>query len=266
MLLHLTNVSAQVHIGSENPPLPSAMLEVSATNKGILFPAVALASVDDSLAIVNKKPVDGLLVFNTTEAPFRNLYKGLYAWNSTKRLWENIVSDRSFPDILTSHYATEETWFAANFQVLQGDIGTLGSEIINTKSTPNKTLSFKSDDIIVNKKKCFNDTSFTVQENGYYKIICGAEIHVQSEHASDNVEAYLVIDKGSKKTESSHVSVTRSGVTSKIIYTPLTPLLIYNGYLEKGDKVVAHITLKLASTNGNGLGYINRKYLYINIL
>ncbi|MDR1555559.1 MAG: hypothetical protein LBS88_00835 [Tannerellaceae bacterium] len=251
--LYQTTISAQVHIGSEKPPSRSAMLEVSATDKGILFPSVSLQSIDDSSVIVNNKTVDGLLVFNTTEDASLNLYDGLCAWNSVKELWENIVSEQSFHDMLTSHYAIEETYLVAN-QVNNND------EKMKISAGNVVKLTFKRPgNISINKGNHFADTSniFTVPKDGYYKVVCGIEILHNQVEKTDKADIRLIFLTGNGKKDSAYMEVTRSNINSQSIIMPLTPSLIYNGYLKKDVKLYL-------TGYSNKSGYINRKYLYIN--
>jgi hypothetical protein len=265
--LFVTDILAQVHIGSESPPHASAMLEISATDKGVLFPSVALTAINDASMIVNKKPVDGLLVFNTTENPSLNLYKGMYAWNSVKNLWENIVSDRSFYSTLSSHFAIEKTYLTAN---ILGDISSnplVGQEM---KSSDPVTLVTFNSGVNVNKDNCFNENNntFTVPESGYYKIACGIEVYVQTKDIanSDSVALQLLFSppNSSKEEEIISAKITRTFNYKSNLYIPLTPSVIYNGHLEKGGKITVKADLTLAK--GNLVGYIIRKYLCINIL
>ena len=46
-----------------NPPVSSAALDVDFSNKGVIFPRVALTSATDNTTVAS--PVDGLLVYNT---------------------------------------------------------------------------------------------------------------------------------------------------------------------------------------------------------
>lgn len=61
-LLLSATIYSQVGIGTSSPN-PSAMLDVFATNKGILVPRVALASSIDQITIPS--PATGLLAYNT---------------------------------------------------------------------------------------------------------------------------------------------------------------------------------------------------------
>ncbi|MGE4514795.1 MAG: hypothetical protein AB7E26_13435 [Chryseobacterium sp.] len=74
--------NGQVGIGTSNPDA-SAVLDVSATNKGILLPRVALTNSTDQTTITS--PATGLLVYNTAttgSAPF-NVSPGVYVNNGT---------------------------------------------------------------------------------------------------------------------------------------------------------------------------------------
>lgn len=65
--------------GTGAAPDPSAMLDVAATNKGVSFPNVSLASETDAATIAS--PVKGLMVFNTNAA--MPCGAGLYFNNGT---------------------------------------------------------------------------------------------------------------------------------------------------------------------------------------
>ena len=242
------------------------MLEISASDKGVLFPSIPLNSLYDSAAIAGNKPVDGLLIFNTTEKPSANLHKGLYAWNSVKRLWENIVSDQSFSNTLAMHYATEDTYFASNIQVRTGALNE--TQRINASSTPVPVqLSFDAG--AINKDGCFRvkENEFVVPQNGVYRIICGMEADTKSIQENDRVEIYLTFSPISANIKATaHATGVRSkSIFSNIgssLYVPLTPSLIYIGYLEKGVKVRVNA---LFSSRMNNTAFIYRKYLYVSL-
>lgn len=80
-------------------PLPdqSAMLDISATDKGVLIPRVALTDKAQKLqtGVENTK---SLLVFNSTVDEAKGFVEGFYFWNGTK--WEEIVSSTLTDKIL----------------------------------------------------------------------------------------------------------------------------------------------------------------------
>ncbi len=63
-------------------PAPSAGLDVSFTNKGVLVPRVALTSINDVATIPG--PANSLLVYNTNAAMTGGCGTGYYYWNGTQ--------------------------------------------------------------------------------------------------------------------------------------------------------------------------------------
>lgn len=85
-------------------PHPSSMLEVRATNKGVLFPRIALLSTTDNTTIPS--PEIGLLVFNT--ATINDITPGYYCWDGVK--WAPLINSGT--------QSTADTW------LLEGNTGT----------------------------------------------------------------------------------------------------------------------------------------------
>lgn len=85
-----------VGVGTRNPH-SSAALELSASNKGLLMPKVALQSVADRNTV--KDPATGLMVYNTHtagQAPHDVVANNIYVWDGAK--W---VKFSSLPEIRT---------------------------------------------------------------------------------------------------------------------------------------------------------------------
>lgn len=78
--------SAQnVGIGTTIPDA-SALLHMNSTNKGVLFPQVSLDSLKDVTSIPS--PVQGLLVYNTTQPGVRNdMARGYYYYSTSLSTW-----------------------------------------------------------------------------------------------------------------------------------------------------------------------------------
>ncbi|WP_144080173.1 hypothetical protein [Flectobacillus major] len=80
------SVMAQVKVGNNPTTItPSAILDVESTNKGVIFPRVALTSTTDQTTI--SSPATGLLVYCTGTA---GLTAGYYYWNGSN--WANLVA------------------------------------------------------------------------------------------------------------------------------------------------------------------------------
>ena len=80
-----------VAIGHSGAVDPSAILNVEATNQGVLFPRVTLSSTTDVTTI--KNPTKGLLVFNTGDGALD--YTGYVFWNGTE--WVSLTSGSLAP-------------------------------------------------------------------------------------------------------------------------------------------------------------------------
>jgi hypothetical protein len=77
---------SQVSISnSRSAPDPSAMLDINASDKGMLIPRVSLVSIDNATSPVYN-PATGLMVFNTGG----NLTPGLYIWNGAS--WDAMAT------------------------------------------------------------------------------------------------------------------------------------------------------------------------------
>jgi hypothetical protein len=262
MMLCLTNVSAQVHIGADRPPKPSAMLEISSADKGMLFPAMQLTAINDTAIIEGGKSIDGLLIYNTTEDLSLNLSKGLYAWNSVKHLWEKIVSEPDFHTLLSSYYAVEEPLVVANQQKQEK------TSISGMASNTTYHVTFPNDIITVNIDSCYKNNEFIAPADGFYKIICGLEVYALNESVKDELSGYLFLTlPNGQSMESATVNVIRSNIKSDGYssppFLPLSLSIYYNDYLDKGTTVHLRATAKSGLSTAPAL-YINRKYFYVN--
>lgn len=82
-------VSAQVKIGgTDGTPNANAMLEVEATDKGVLLPRVELTTLTDEAPL--EAHVQGMVVYNTTVNPAENLDLGLYQNDGTQ--WRRLIT------------------------------------------------------------------------------------------------------------------------------------------------------------------------------
>jgi hypothetical protein len=91
LLLFSSAAIAQVGInGTTTPADPSAGLDVSFTNKGLLPPRVALTAINSAGPVT--APAVGLLVYNTAVAgtPPNNVMTGYYCWSGAK--WIRVSS------------------------------------------------------------------------------------------------------------------------------------------------------------------------------
>lgn len=81
--------SAQVKIGgTDGTPNANAMLEIEATNKGMLLPRVALVATNNAAPL--SAHVRGIIVYNTTVNAANGLELGLYQNDGTQ--WKRLIA------------------------------------------------------------------------------------------------------------------------------------------------------------------------------
>lgn len=99
-------------------PNKAAMLQVEASNKGILIPQIELKdSKDQSTIIKNKEIPESLLIYNTTTDPSKKLSSGYYYWlpnvlQTTESRWVKLLNDTDIFDIMENQ---------KNINVIEGD-------------------------------------------------------------------------------------------------------------------------------------------------
>jgi len=167
-----TSVSAQtdgsVGIGTRTPN-SSSILDVFATNKGVLLPRVALRGLTDEATITS--PVESMIVYNTAEDT--GIVPGYYYWRAS--MWHRLIVDADVANGLT---------------VTNGKI-TLGGKLnANTEiDVDGKTLSIKglatgttSDNIVVSSA-------------GVLKIITASDLPISTATANDLSEKEVLANK-----------------------------------------------------------------------
>jgi hypothetical protein len=99
VLLFALSVAAQAQVGintTGSDPAGSAMLDVSAANKGLLIPRIALTGTTDVTTIVS--PAASLLVYNTATAG--DVTPGFYYYDGAA--WKRLVSGSETDPVFTS--------------------------------------------------------------------------------------------------------------------------------------------------------------------
>ncbi|PWN70450.1 hypothetical protein C1631_010785 [Chryseobacterium phosphatilyticum] len=153
-----------VGIGNTSPN-PSAILDVTATNKGLQLPVVSLTSTTDIATISN--PKTGFVIYNTAIAGsgMTSVNKGLYVFNGT--IWEkmytkaNIVTEVEKIPFITPVFAASNIATSASITA-----GTTTSLTFNTlfKNVPTGVQG-----------PAGAYTGYQIQENGMYVITYTAD-------------------------------------------------------------------------------------------
>ncbi|UEG49520.1 DNRLRE domain-containing protein [Ferruginibacter lapsinanis] len=124
MLLNYNSFSQNVGIGT-NTPNTSALLDISAADKGFLPPRVALQATDNPSPITT--PATGLLVYNTAIAgvPPYNVLPGYYYWNGA--IWYPITGKGNA-------YGDMQYWDGTKWTIIP--IGNEGENLIVCNGKP----------------------------------------------------------------------------------------------------------------------------------
>jgi hypothetical protein len=77
------NNQGQVGIGTTSP-VSSAILDVTSTNKGVIFPRIALLGATDNITVPS--PIDGIMIYNTSTAGtgINAVTPGYYYWQNNR--------------------------------------------------------------------------------------------------------------------------------------------------------------------------------------
>src|SRR5215471_17823609 len=90
MMCVTMSTSAQTNVGIGTPtPDASARLDVTATDKGILIPRLALNNV--TIAAPVTSPATGLMVWNTNTSIVGGNGAGFYFWDGSR--WQSFLSE-----------------------------------------------------------------------------------------------------------------------------------------------------------------------------
>lgn len=160
LLFFTTNAQqGSVGIGTTSPN-PSAILDVSASNKGLKLPVISLASTADVTAITN--PKTGFIIYNTAVAGsgMTAVDKGVYAYTGTA--WEkmftkaNVITEVAKIPFITPVFA------ASNIAI---------SSSITAGATTNLTFNTLYQNLPAGAQGPTGSyTGYTIQQAGMYVI------------------------------------------------------------------------------------------------
>jgi trimeric autotransporter adhesin len=147
-LLFLNSVKAQVGIGVSDPA-PSAMLDITSSNKGLLIPRIALASITDVATIPS--PANGLLIWNNGLGAVSAA--GFYFWNNSK--WNQVATTSTAPP-------SSGSWSTSG-----NNVGNYGGASTNVSlgTSAYDDLVFKVNSINVGRLGVNNSVSFGKSSN-----------------------------------------------------------------------------------------------------
>ena len=137
-VLLITNIiNAQQNVGfGTSTPHPSALLDMTSTNKGLLIPRVTLVALNNGTTPVNA-PATGLLVYNSAGS----LTKGFYYWDGTQ--WVMVGAGSSDCETLEEAYNCGGAGAGRTINADYGPVeiklnsGTINKALLVTNNRPN---------------------------------------------------------------------------------------------------------------------------------
>jgi ribosomal protein L31 len=132
LMVNSLKVIAQVGVGTTTPD-PSSVLDITATDKGILIPRVSLNDVSNTMIDGTNTASTGLLIWNTNAATIAGNGIGFYFFNGS--LWEKLATGNS----------EDHDWYEQGTtnppNAITDNIFTQGSVAINTTASPGIQLN-----------------------------------------------------------------------------------------------------------------------------
>jgi len=238
-----------VSIGTRTPNA-SSMLEVFATDKGVLLPRVALTGVSDGTTI--NLPVTSMIVYNT--ATVTGLTPGYYYWNGAK--WNRLLADADITNGLT----------VTNGQVLLGgaltSATTITTDVIKTLTILGLLSTGATTDNVV-----LGDATTGALKQKTFSSLLAAGTSVSNSVSGGNVSTTVngvagtaVAISNALSSSTNSLSSTVAGGTAQTAYiinsngltnTSGSLVSTVNGVAATGVPVLISGSNGLTTTNGN---------------
>lgn len=201
-------VKAQVGIGTTNPDA-SSILDISATDKGILIPRVSLNNVTITQLDGVNTAASGLLIWNTNAATIGGSGIGFYYFNGLTLMWERLITSNT---ILNDHDFYEVSTTNAPNDI-SDDIYKLGSLAIGSVSGAAHKFSVSDNSAETGL------ASFQLTTTATNTTITGATntVNMQNTSGTVTVEAFRnsIIGTGDGNHSAIRNMYTNSGVGAK---------------------------------------------------
>lgn len=180
-ILFFTSTFSQVGIGTVTPH-SSAILDLTAANKGLLLPRVNLTGTGDNTTISN--PANGLLVFNlaaagsgTTAVSANSFY---YRQNS---IWQKFTSSAEITVLEGSNQYVLKS-------VTNQPLTTTQVTSVNNSETFEVPVTWSSSEILIddpnNIELLANNQSFRIKATGNYRVLANFTFNPKRNVTTDN--------------------------------------------------------------------------------
>ncbi|MDY0216343.1 MAG: hypothetical protein RBS19_05255 [Bacteroidales bacterium] len=187
-LMNSTPVLAQENVGiGTATPNASALLDLTANNKGLLLPRVTLVATNNGTSPVNA-PATGLLVYNTGGA----LPAGFYYWNSTQ--WTQVGSGGSASTCSTLQEAYDCGGTAAGRQIIVSGTNSVAIKANTLSSTALRVTQENSGAAIIAENTSLSSQYAAIQATSVsnYGIVGGTPPPTSAILGSSSGKAYAI--------------------------------------------------------------------------
>ncbi|MDD2411672.1 MAG: hypothetical protein PHR79_02020 [Bacteroidales bacterium] len=187
-LMNSTPVLAQENVGiGTATPNASALLDLTANNKGLLLPRVTLVAANNGTSPVNA-PATGLLVYNTGGA----LPAGFYYWNSTQ--WTQVGSGGSASTCSTLQEAYDCGGTAAGRQIIVSGTNSVAIKANTLSSTALRVTQENSGAAIIAENTSLSSQYAAIQATSVsnYGIVGGTPPPTSAILGSSSGKAYAI--------------------------------------------------------------------------
>jgi len=248
---------AQVGIGTTTPH-PSALLDVSSTNKGILLPRVNLLGKNDITTIPN--PANGLLLFNqSANGSDSNAVAAntIYFWQNS--MWQKFTT---YSEIIALKQTNQ---FVLRSSAIQAFTNNQVTRLNTNESDEIRVVWDESEIFIANPSDIQllnNNHTFRINTEGEYRILSNFNFNPARSTTTDNSNFTSVTFVFMKSTDAGSTWNAIAGTTtpydvgvSNVTQTIILPPTIV--HLNVNDRIrVVVVKPELAPTYGNGAGIL----------
>ncbi|WP_124981318.1 hypothetical protein [Nonlabens xiamenensis] len=212
LLVILMSFTAVAQIGvNTDDPASSSILDISAENKGVLFPRMDLGDLATAAPVNN--PAIGLLVWNT-DAASGGANQGFYYWNNA---WVSLRENRGANTGSTVQPSYGQL-------TLNADLTTNLQQYTFT-SIDAPSSGFASADLLLNDG---NQFSFRPTISGVYRVSFTITYKKSGNNGAENIQFYIF--KNNNAISDAKVTVPLTKVTNSVSFSKFIKLDAYQYY------------------------------------
>jgi hypothetical protein len=199
--------NAQISIGTNSKPDPSAMLDMTSSGKGlgVLFPLIPVNSPTSTSGI--SSPANFLMIFSPYAKDASN--PGLSYWHGNK--WNRFLNQTELYDSISAHYIAQIVLFAEQTNPETSNHNSTNSD----GTTPYK---FPLHNVVYDSRGGYNSATkeYVIPDDGNYEITCNVVIKPMA--SGNSMQTYVKVDGANTVNDLITITST-SSVSGSVTYT-----------------------------------------------